>query len=256
MQIILGIIILAVAWHLLKLYWTLLLLIIVGTFVSAIILQGILYLVTKNKTDEDKKSYKGLFGFLNFIAFIAICYFSGSYWYYHADKYDVVSEKYVTSEEFNNLLAERKEEERIKQENEEKNLKISIWCSDTNLIISDFDSYWKKHFTNDSLTSIKDLQTLQIAVNNFISKSNNNKIPEDISQEIKDKMELTKQEINKCFTNRFKTLEYFINYAEKFEETKIQDYEILTEAKKYYDESKINMENSKKYVEEVRKMAE
>ena len=256
MQIIIGIVIIAIAWRLLELYWVLLLLVIIGTLISGGILAYIQKVITKNKTEEEKKSYNGIFGFIYFLTFIAVCYFSGSYWYYHADKYDVVSEKYVTSEEFNNLLAERKEEERIKQENEEKNLKISIWCSDTNLIISDFDSYWQKHFTNDNLTSINDLQTLQIAVNNFISKSNNNKIPEDISQEIKDKMELTKQEINKCFTNRFKTLEYFINYAEKFEETKIQDYEILTEAKKYYDESKINMENSKKYVEEVRKMAE
>ena len=256
MQIIIGIIILAVAWYLLKMYLFLLLLVIIGTMISGTIITCVQNVITRNKTEEEKKSYDGIFGFIYFITFIAVCYFSAVYSDEYGARYDFEENKYISKNEYIKLQENRKEEERIKQENEEKKLKISIWCSDTNLIISDFDSYWKKHFTNDSLTSIKDLQTLQIAVNNFISKSNNNKIPEDISQEIKDKMELTKQEINKCFTNRFKTLEYFINYAEKFEETKIQDYEILTEAKKYYDESKINMENSKKYVEEVRKMAE
>ena len=61
MQIIIGIVIIAIAWRLLELYWVLLLLVIIGTLISGGILAYIQKVITKNKTEEEKKSYDYLF---------------------------------------------------------------------------------------------------------------------------------------------------------------------------------------------------
>lgn len=262
MQIIIGIILIAVAWHLLKLYWTLLLSIIGGTIISTIIIQFISKIFTKNKSEQDKYFYEGVFNVLNLVAFVAVCYFSVVYFDEHGTRYDFKEHRYMSKEEYTKLQEDRAEEERIKQENEEKELKIKEtainWCNNMENCIDSFDSKWKKLFTNnDNLTSVNDIQRLYyevLAYNKHLNESATYTIPDNISEDTKNRMEIVKQEFSTCLQNRIETLNYFMNYAKKFEETKIQDYTILIDGKKYYDMSKINIDNTRRYLNEVRRM--
>ena len=153
-----------------------------------------------------------------------------------------------------------KEEQQL-IENKERMIKYEVfsWCSKIENYINKFDEKWSKSFTNDNLQSIDDIQKVHdelIDYNKNFSENKEYNIPYNVSEYIQNKMLLVRREFISCLQNRITMMNYFMDYARYFEETNIQDFEILKEGKTYYDTSKVNMENAKKYLNEIKSITD
>ena len=273
MPLIIGFILLIAAFYLIKLYWVLILMVIVGSTISFFIIYFISEKMKENKSESTIKTYDAISGFFMFISFLGICYFSGLYWYNHYDKHvidaKIDEEKRLEQEKIIDKKNIEKTETVQTEKNEpvKKSFNVNEWCKRYFAIIDDIENKWKIFRENDSefVVPMQNLARSMESAHNKIDNSPEYKIPENVPENVKDKMQNIITNLYDGMEDLAYSLRVMAEYAEEvsgsndlpnrilipYGASEEEIYYYAEKAKERYNNAKIKFETAKNLLNEI-----